>query len=105
MLELEKVKTVTLAASTPYNRLREDCENRKISIPKSLIDHDNVGTGLFFECSWKADDVQGPWYPVSLSRNGNHSTIYASELREEYSEFFINEGCVPWQWKSARVDF
>ena len=34
-----------------------------------------------------------------------HSTNHARELREKYSEYFMNKGCVPWQWNSARVDF
>ena len=36
--------------------------------------------------------MQGPSYPVSLSHSGNHSTNHAGELREEYSEYFMNEG-------------
>ena len=34
---------------------------------------------------------------MSLSQNGNHSTDHARELREEYSEYFMNEECIPWQ--------
>ena len=58
-----------------------------------------------FEGSWKADDVQRSWCPISFSRCGNRSTSHTRELREEYSECFMNEGCVTWQWKIVRVDF
>ena len=61
--------------------------------------------GEIFEVSCRADDVQRSWYPMSLSQNGNHSTDHARELREEYSEYFMDEECIPWQWKSARLDF
>ena len=105
MLEPEKVKTVTLVTITLHNWLRKESENWKIYIPKGLIDHENIEAGEIFEGSWRADDVQGSWYPMSLSPSGNHSTKHPRELREEYSEYFMNEGCVPWQWKSASADF
>ena len=94
MLKPEKCKTVTLAAITLRNWLREESESRKIYIPKGLINHENIETGEIFKGSWRADDIQGSWYPMSLSRSGNHSTNHVRELREEYSEYFMNEGCV-----------
>ena len=94
MVEPEEVKTVTLAGITLHNWLREESENEKIYIPKGLIDHENIETGEIFEYSWKADDVQGSWYPMLLTLSGNHFTIYARELREEFSEYFMNEGCM-----------
>ena len=51
MLDPEKVKTVTLAAITLHNWLREESENVKIYIPKALIAHENIETGEIFEGS------------------------------------------------------
>ena len=31
--------------------------------------------------------------------------VKSRELTEEYSEYFMNEECVSWQWKSAKVHF
>ena len=59
MLEPEKVITVTLAAVTLYNWLREESESGKIYIPKGLINHEDIEPGEIFEGSWRADDVQG----------------------------------------------
>ena len=72
LLETQKVKTVTLEAITFHNWLQEASENGKIYIPKGLTDHENIETGEIFEGSWRADDVQGSWYPTSLSRSRNH---------------------------------
>ena len=47
-----------------------------------------------FEGSWRADDVQRSWGPISFSRSGNRSTNHTRELREEYSECFMSKGCV-----------
>ena len=104
-LEPEKVKTVTFATLILRNWLWEESKNRKIFIPKGCIDYENIETGDIFECSWRADDVQASWYPMSISRSGCHSTNHARELREECPEYFMNEGCVSWQWKNTRVDF
>ena len=93
MLESEKVKTVALAAITLHNWLREESKNGKIYISKGLIDHENIETSEIFEGSWRADDAQGSWYLMPLSRSGNHSTNQARELKEEYSEYFMNEEC------------
>ena len=101
----ERVKTVTLAAITLHNWLREVSKNWKIYIPKGFIDHENIEVCEIFEVFWRADDVQGSWYPMSLSRSGNHSTNHVRELSEEYSEYFMNKGCVQWQQINARVDF
>ena len=62
MLEPDKVKTITLATITLHNWLREESENGKIYISKSLIDHENTETGEIFEGSWRADDVQRSCY-------------------------------------------
>ena len=51
MLEPEKVKTVTLAAITLHNWLREERENGKIYVSKGLIDRENIKTGETFEGS------------------------------------------------------
>ena len=59
LLEPEKVITVTLAAVTLYNWLREESESGKIYIPKGLINHEDIEPGEIFEGSWRADDVQG----------------------------------------------
>ena len=42
MLEPEKVKTLILTTITLHKWLREESKNRKIYIPKGLIDHENM---------------------------------------------------------------
>ena len=57
MLEPEKMKAVTLVTITLLNWLQEVSENRKIYIPKGLINHENIEMNEIFEGSWGADGV------------------------------------------------
>ena len=57
MLEPEKMKAVTLVTITLLNWLQEVSENRKIYIPKGLINNENIEMNEIFEGSWGADGV------------------------------------------------
>ena len=103
-LEPEKVKITTLAAITLHNWLRSESKIEKIDIPVGLTDRENIETGEFFEGTWRSDKYQGTWYPIQNSLHGNRSSNLAREVRDEFTEYFMNEGCVPWQWKSAKID-
>ena len=103
-LEPEKVKIVTLAAITLHNWLRSASKIGKIDIPVGLTDRENIETGEFFEGTWRSDKYQATWYPIQNSLHGNRSSNLAREVRDEFTEYFMNEGCVPWQWKSAKID-
>ena len=103
-LEPEKVKTVTLAAITLHNWLRSESKIGKTDIPVGLTDRENIETGEFFEGTWRSDKYQGTWYSMRNSLHGNRSSNLAREVRDEFTEYFMNEGCVPWLWKSAKID-
>ena len=103
-LEPEKVKIVTLAAITLHNWLRSESKIGKFYIPVGLTDRENIETGEFFEGTWRSDKYQGTWYPIQNSLHANRSSNLAREVRDEFTEYFMNEGCVPWQWKSAKID-
>ena len=100
----EKVRTVTLAAITLHNWLRSQNGAGKIYLTPGLVDSENIETREISEGSWRRDAIQGSWYSVSNSVHGNRSTNIAKEIREEFTEYFMNEGCVSWQWKCARID-
>ena len=103
-LEPEKVKIITLAAITLHNWLRSENNIGKIDIPVGLIDRENIETGELCEGFWRSDPYQGSWYPISNSLHGNRSSNLAREVRQEFTEYFMNVGCVPWHWRSAKAD-
>lgn len=77
-LNAEKVQTITLACCTLHNFLRAECPN---SIPEDL-DEDYV-------------------FQFGLSHQGGNRTRHACvAAREEFCDYFVNEGAVPWQWNT-----
>ena len=102
-LEPEKVKVIAIAAITLHNWLRKESAYGKVYVPADLVDHENVTTGEIIEGTWRNDQPTESWLPLSLNK-ANNSTQEAKAIREEFKEYFYNEGCVFWQWLCARVD-
>ena len=103
VLQPEKVKVITLATIALHNWLRSESSTGKIYIPVGLADYENIETGEIIEGSWRQDDHPVTWQPMSKTRNNNPSK-QAIAIREEFKDYFMNEGCVYWQWKCANVD-
>ena len=75
----------------------------KVYIPQDLADNEDKTTGKIIEGSWRQDQPIESWYSLSLNKVSN-PTNEAKAIREEFNEYFNNEGCVPWQWRCARLD-
>ena len=103
LLEPEKVKVITIAAIILHNWLRNDASYRKIYISNALCEYENESSGQIVDGSWRTDPPTESWQRISGSR-ANNPSVEAKEIREEYAQYFLNEGCVPWQWRSARID-
>ena len=103
LLEPDKVKIITLATITLHNWLRSDSNKGKVYIPSGLVDREDIESGRVINGSWRSDEIASSWLSLPKSR-GNHASNQANEIREEFTEYFTKEGCVPWQWKCARVD-
>ena len=103
LLEPPKVRTITVATIALHNWLRSDADTGKVYIPNGLADREDIENGTVIEGAWRSDEVTGTWLPLATSR-GNHASNQANEIRQEYREYFTQEGCVPWQWKCEKVD-
>ena len=99
-LEPEKVKVIAIAAITLHNWLRKDSTYGKVYVSRDLVDNEDVMTGEITEGSWRKDPPTESWYSLSLNKASN-ATHEAKAIREEFREYFYNEGCVPWQWRCA----
>ena len=103
LISPEKVKTITLALITLHNWLRKESSLGKVYIPPTLIDHENPETGEVIQGSWRNEQPLESWKSLSIDKK-NNSTIEAKRIRKEFTEYFSNEGCISWQWRSARID-
>lgn len=102
-LEPEKVKVITLAVITLHNWLRMDSSIGKVYLPQSLLDREDTETGEIIEGSWRSDNPTESWQSLSITKANNPSKE-AKLIREEFTDYFANEGCIPWQWRCARID-
>ena len=101
-LEPEKVKIITLSALILHNWLRSESSSGKIYIPQSLIDSEDTSHEIL-PGNWRSDVPTESWFDLTPTRS-KHSSNQANAIREEFMEYFMNEGCLPWQWQYARVD-
>ena len=92
-----------LAIITLHNWLRKDSSYGKVYIPSELVDNEDITTGEITEGAWRKEPPTESWYymPVTIATN---PTQEAKAIREEFNEYFFNEGSVPWQCRCARID-
>lgn len=91
-----KVKGITLAALTLHNWLRADASSRNIYSPPALIDREDPETAEVIPESWREDIPTGSFLNLQPSTSRNCSNE-AKNMREEFTQWFNNEGVVSWQ--------
>ena len=101
-LEPEKVKAITLALLTLYNWLRKESDIDKVYFSPT-VNREYAETGEIIEGSWRKEILTESWKSLSNTRAHNPANE-AKTIREEFTDYITNEGCIPWQWKCARVD-
>ena len=102
LLEPEKVKAITLAVLTLHNWLRKESDIGKVYFSPRLVDREDPETGEIIEGSWRKEIPTESWKSLSNTRAHNPANE-AKRIWEEFTDYFTNEGFIPWQWKCARV--
>ena len=103
LLEPEKVKAITLALLTLHNWLTKESDIGKAYFSPALVDREDPETGAIIEGSWRKEIPTESWKSLSKTRAPNPANE-AKRIREEFTDYFTNQGCIPWQWKCVRVD-
>ena len=98
LLELENAKANTLAVLTLRNWLRKESNIGKIYFSPKLVSHEDRETGEIIEESWRKEIPTESWKSLSNAK-GHNPVNEAKRIREEFTDYFKNEGCIPWQWK------
>ena len=91
-----KVKGITLAALTLHNWLRVDTSSRNIYSPPTLVDREDPETAQVIPGSWRDDIPTDSFLNLQPSTSRNCSNE-AKNMREEFTQWFNNEGDVSWQ--------
>ena len=102
-LQPEKVKIITFSVLILHNWLKSEASSGKVYIPPNFIDYEDIGNDTVTSGEWRKDVTSESWHYLQPT-NKRNPTQPAKEIREEFKEFFMTEGSVPWQWKSAHAN-
>ena len=103
LLEPEKFKAITLVVRTLHNWLRKESDTGNVYFLPTLVAREDPETGEIIEGYRRKEISTESWKSLSNTRAHNPANA-AKRIREEFTDYFTNEGCIPWQWKCARVD-
>lgn len=93
-LKLDTVDLVVKASCALHNWLRTT--SSKVYMPRDSVDREDIDTGEIINSLWRSEFNQ----LRSVKNLGvNNYSQCASILREKYTEYFNDEGAVPWQAK------
>ena len=103
LLPPDKATIVTLGAITLHNFLRSSSDAGKVYIPPGFADQQDPVTGEVIPGLWHQSGESTSWESVHPLRSHN-LTFQAKEIRQEFTNYFMMEGAVAWQWKNAHID-
>ena len=55
--------------------------------------------GEVSEGEWRTNVVTDLFYLVQVPRRGDNASFYAKSVRENFMDYYVNNGLVEWQWK------
>ena len=88
---------------TLHNWLRKESNTGKVYFSPTLVDPEDPETGEITEEFWRKEIPTESWKSLSNTRACNPA-IEAKHIREEFIDYFMNEGCIPWRWKCTKID-
>jgi hypothetical protein len=94
-----KVTCLTLAVITLHNFLLQS----PTYIPPNLVDVEVSATGHVIPGTWRNEALPSSWLNYKPNCSNNYSGD-AKAIREEYLQYFNNEGVVHWQWLQCGID-
>lgn len=92
-LDASKTKAVTLACCALHNFLID--RNKELYAPVGSFDRYDKDGGII-PGEWRQDFPDDTMY--ALDKDTPYIANDAKLIREEYAEYFVNEGEVPWQY-------
>lgn len=96
--DVATVKSIVLASVCLHNFLRSRPGDKIMYMPPGTIDHENLDLYILTLGSWRQEPAATGLIP--LHKQGSHNPSFlASNIRQEYLEYFNGIGKVSWQDK------
>lgn len=93
----ETIEEVVMAALTLHNFLRSSI-SKDVYFPAGLIDSESED-GKLVPGLWRQDSASESFLSLQVPSTGHNATTEAKRVREGYSDYFVNEGAIEWQWE------
>ena len=103
MLNPHKTTKVVLATTSLHNWLRSEAFSRDIYSPPGLVDEEST-TGTVVPGSLRPDQPAATWLPFHAEGSNDHR-LRAKSIREEFKQYFVNEGAVRWQRRMRNLEW
>lgn len=90
---------VLMAVAGPdYQCLYADVGNKELYFPAGLTDTESED-GKLLPGLWRQDSGSVSFLPPQVPSTGHNATTEAKRIREGFSDYFVNEGALEWQWE------
>jgi len=67
---------------------------RSGNLADSTLENGDVREG-----EWRDNVTTDTFHPLQIPRSGHNASATAKVVRDEFKDYFMNEGAVEWQWK------
>jgi hypothetical protein len=96
-LKVETIDLITWVACALHNWLHH--VNPTCTV--GLVDGEDLNTGDVIPGRWRS--VPQQMKTIGRLTTTNNYTVEAERIRTAYSNYFIHEGAVPWQWMCRKI--
>lgn len=100
LLQETAATVITLACLHLHNFMRRHEESRARYNPPGTYDIEDTQTGIVTPGSWRMDNLKNSAL-MPFHRIPRKSANIPQQIRDEFCEYFVNEGKVDWQEKYA----
>jgi len=93
-LEPKYVENLVLSTLALHNMLIKNPAYRSGNLADSTLENGDVREG-----EWRDNVTTDTFHPLQIPRSGHNASATAKVVRDEFKDYFMNEGAVEWQWK------
>lgn len=93
----ETIEVVVMTTLTLHNFLRRS-SSKDVYFPAGLSDTESED-GKLVPGLWRQDVASETFLPLQVPSRGHNATTEAKRIREAFSDYFVNEGAIEWQWE------
>ena len=97
-LKAKYVEVVIFAAPILHNMLIKSPNSVNVYGPTFFADT-ILEDGEITKGKWCKNEAPNSLYSLQVPRTGHNLSLYAKSVRDEFKDYFVNDGAVEWQWK------